>query len=283
MFGKRSDGRRLRKISPIFLLMPHIMKKRSDAQVFYSQEIPLAPLDEYIAQKDAEGIKMSYMAIIYSALVRIIAEKPLANRFVMNGRVYARKSIDISLAIKKGMSETAEETTLKLHFNGSENIFDIKNRLEQVIAENKDAEAENITDKFAKALAYIPSWLIKLIVNFLMFLDRHDLLPKSIIELSPFHTSAFLTNVGSLGIDSIYHHLYDFGTTGVFLAMGKKKKSLISVDDTLKEEKSLSLRWVLDERICDGYYYASALKLFNKYMKKPELLEANIEPVQDVK
>lgn len=283
MFGKRSDGRRLRKISPFFLLMPHIMKKRSDSQVFYSQEVPLAPLDEYIAKKDAEGIKMSYMAIIYAALVRIIAEKPLANRFVMNGRVYARNSIDISLAIKKGMSETAEETTLKLHFNGSENIFDIRNKLEQVITENKDVEAENITDKFAKALAYIPSWLIKLVVNFLMFLDRHDLMPKAIIELSPFHTSAFLTNVGSLGIDSIYHHLYDFGTTGVFLAMGKKKKSLISVDDTLQEVKSLSLRWVLDERICDGYYYASALKLFNKYMKKPELLETNIEPVEDVK
>ena len=283
MFGNRSDGRRLRKISPIFLLMPHIMKKRSDAQVFYSQEIPLAPLDEYIAKKDAEGIKISYMAIIYSALVRIIAEKPLVNRFVMNGRVYARNSIDISLAIKKGMSETAEETTLKLHFKGSENIFDIKNKLEQVIAENKDAEAENITDKFAKSLAYIPSWLIKLVVNFLMFLDRHNLMPKSIIELSPFHTSAFLTNVGSLGIDSIYHHLYDFGTTGVFLAMGKKKKSFISVDDALVEEKSLSLRWVLDERICDGFYYASALKLFNKYMKKPELLEEHIEPVQDVK
>lgn len=283
MFGKRSDGRRLRKISPFFLLMPHIMKRRSDSQVFYSQEIPLAPLDEYISKKDAEGIKMSYMAIIYSALVRIIAEKPLVNRFVMNGRVYARNSIDISLAIKKGMSETAEETTLKLHFKGSENIFDIRNRLEQVITENKDVSAENGTDKLAKALAYIPSWLIKLVVNFLMFLDRHNLMPKAIIELSPFHTSAFLTNVGSLGIDSIYHHLYDFGTTAVFLAMGKKKKSFISVDETLKEEKSLSLRWVLDERICDGFYYANALKLFNKYMKKPELLEEHIEPVMDVK
>lgn len=283
MFGKRTDGRRLKRISPFFLLMPHIMKKRSDAQVFYSQEISLAPLDEYIARKEAEGIKMSYMGIIYASLVRIVAEKPLLNRFVMNGRVYARNSIDISLAIKKGMSETAEETTLKLHFNGSENIFDIKDKLEKVITENKETSTENNTDKMAKSLAFIPSWLIKLFVNFVMFLDRHDLLPKSIIELSPFHTTAFLTNVGSLGIDSIYHHLYDFGTTGVFLAMGKKKKSLICVDDALEEEKSLSLRWVLDERICDGYYYANALKLFNKYMKKPELLEANIEPVQDVK
>lgn len=283
MFGKRTDGRRLKRISPFFLLMPHIMKRRSDSQVFYSQEISLAPLDEYIAKKEAEGIKVSYMSIIYASLVRIVAEKPLLNRFVMNGRVYARNSIDISLAIKKGLSENAEETTLKLHFNGSENIFDIKDRLEKVIAENKEATAENSTDKMAKALAYVPSWFIKFFVNFVMFLDRHDLLPKAIIELSPFHTTAFLTNVGSLGIDSIYHHLYDFGTTGVFLAMGKKKKSLVSVDDNLEEEKIISLRWVLDERICDGYYYANALKLFNKYMKKPELLEANIEPVKDVK
>lgn len=283
MFGKRADGRRLKKINPIFLLMPHIMKRRSDAQVFYSQEIPIAPLDEYIAKKDAEGIKMSYMAIIYASLVRIIAEKPLINRFVMNGKIYARNSIDISLVIKKGMSETADETPLKLHFDGSENIFDIRNCLEQTILQNKEVTAENDTDKLAKTLSFVPSWLIKFIVNFLMFLDRHDLLPKFIIEASPFHTSAFLTNVGSLGIDSIYHHLYDFGTTGVFLAMGKKKKSLINVDEALAEEKTLSLRWVLDERICDGYYYANAVKLFNKYMKRPELLEANIEPVKDIK
>lgn len=283
MFGKRADGRRIRNVNPFFIVIPHIMKRRSDAQVFYSHEIPLAPLDEYIAKKEAEGIKMTYMSIIYSSLIRIIAEKPLLNRFVMNGKVYARNDITVSLAIKKGMSETAEETTLKLHFNGTETIFDIRNVLEKVIVENKDTTAENSTDKLAKTLAYIPNWLIKFVVNSLMFLDKHDLMPKAVINASPFHTSAFLTNVGSLGIDAIYHHLYDFGTTGVFLAMGKKKKSFISVDDSLKEEKSLSLRWVLDERICDGYYYASALKAFTKYMKKPELLETTVEPVEDVK
>ena len=283
MFGKRADGRRIRNVNPFFIVIPHIMKRRSDAQVFYSHEIPLAPLDEYIAKKEAEGIKMTYMSIIYSSLIRIIAEKPLLNRFVMNGKVYARNDITVSLAIKKGMSETAEETTLKLHFNGTETIFDIRNVLEKVIVENKDTTAENSTDKLAKTLAYIPNWLIKFVVNSLMFLDKHDLMPKAVINASPFHTSAFLTNVGSLGIDAIYHHLYDFGTTGVFLAMGKKKKSFISVDDSLKEEKSLSLRWVLDERICDGYYYASALKSFTKYMKKPELLETTVEPVEDVK
>ena len=283
MFGKRSDGRMLKKVDPIFMIIPHIMKKRSDAQVFYTEDISLAPLDEYIAKKDAEGIKMSYMSIIYAAVVRIIAQRPSLNRFVVNGKVYARNSIDVCLTIKKGMSEDAEETNLKLHFNGSENIFDVKNKLDAEIAKNKEISEKNNMDIFVKAIAYIPNWVLRAIINFLMFLDRHELLPKSIIEISPFHTSAYLTNVGSLGIDAIYHHIYDFGTTSFFIAMGKKKKSFIYDDESFKEEKSISLRWVLDERICDGYYYANAVKLFNKYMKKPELLEENIEPVKDTR
>lgn len=282
MFGKRADGKVVKTNDPIFMIIPHIMKKRSDSQVFYTEELPIAPLDEYIAKKEAEGIKMSYMSIIYAAMVRIISQKPSLNRFVVNGKVYARNSIAVSLAIKKGLSEDAEETNLKLHFSGSENIFEVKDRLERAIIDNKDTEAKNNTDNFVRALAYIPNWIIKLVINFLMFLDRHELLPKAIIELSPFHTSAYLTNVGSLGIDAIYHHLYDFGTTGMFLAMGKKRKSYIFEEDSIKETKALSIRWVLDERICDGYYYASAVKLFNKYMKKPELLEENIEPLCDL-
>ena len=64
--------------------------------------------------------------------------------------------------------------------------------------------------------------------------------------------------------------------------MGKKKKSYLYEDDELKTEKTISLSWVADERICDGYYYANCIKQFNKYLKKPELLEKNIVPTKDV-
>ena len=283
MFGRRSDGRVIKGIDPIFKIMPHVMKRRSDAQVFYTEEIPLAPLDEYIAKKDAEGIKLNYMTIIYAAMVRMLSIKPHLNRFVVNGRLYARKNIYISLVIKKGMSETAEETNTKLEFNGTENIFEVKKVLDEEIAKNKEVTNDNNMDSFVKALTHIPNIILKGVVNFLMFLDRHEMLPKPIIALSPFHTSAYLTNVGSLGIDAIYHHLYDFGTTSMFLAMGKKRKGLIYEDEELRQEKSLSLRWVLDERVCDGYYYANAVKMFNKFLKKPELLEEHAERVYDIK
>jgi len=283
MFGLRSDGRKIKSLDPLFRVIPHVMKERSDAHVYFSQEIPIKTLDEYIAKKEQEGIKMSYMNIIYAALVRMLAEKPALNRFIMDGRTYARHGIHISLAIKKGMTEDAEETTIKLPFTGSENIFEVKEILDKTILQNKDKDAQNDTDKLVKFLSLIPDWLYKLIVNILMYLDKHGMMPKFIIKLSPFHTSAFLTNVGSLGIDAIYHHLYNFGTTGVFLAMGKKKKSYIYEDDDIVQEKSISLAWVADERICDGFYYANALKSFYRYLKKPELLETNIEPKQDIR
>ena len=283
MFGLRSDGRKIKSLDPIFRVIPHVMKERSDAHVYFSQEIPIKTLDEYIAKKEQEGIKISYMTIIYTALIRLLAEKPALNRFIMDGRTYARHGIHISLAIKKGMTEDADETTIKLPFTGSENIFEVKEILDSTILQNKDKENQNDTDKLVKFLSYVPNWLYKLIVNILMYLDKHGMMPKFIIKLSPFHTSAFLTNVGSLGIDAIYHHLYNFGTTGVFLAMGKKKKSYIYEDDDIVPEKSISLAWVADERICDGFYYATALKSFYRYLKKPELLEEKIEPKQDIK
>ena len=259
------------------------MKTRSDSHVYYMQDIPLTTLDEYIAKKEKEGIKISYMNIIYAALVRLLAERPRLNRFVMNGRTYARKGIYISLAIKKEMTDDTEETTIKLPFTGTENIFEIKEKLNNTIAKNRDLSNQNSTDKLAKFLWLVPNWLMKFIVNTLMFLDKHGMMPKSVINASPFHTSAFLTNVGSLGIDAIYHHIYNFGTTGIFLAMGKKKKSYICEDDNIVEEKAISLAWVADERICDGFYYANAIKSFNRYLKKPELLEENITPKEDIR
>lgn len=277
MFGHRSDGKKIKKLTPIFKIMPCVMLDRADSQVYFKQDIALKHLDEYIDRKAEEGIRLSYMNIIYAAIVRIIGERPRLNRFAMNGALYQRNKIYVSLVIKKSLTDDGMETPLKLKFNGDENIFEIKEKLDATIEKNKDVEAANKTDKLVSILSAIPSGLIRAIVKFLMFLDKHGIIPKKIIEASPFHTSVFLTNVGSLGIDSIYHHIYNFGTTSMFFSMGKKKKSYICEDEEFKEEKCITLAFVGDERICDGYYYASSFKLLSKYLKKPELLEENGE------
>ena len=273
MFGHRPDGKRVKGLDPIFRVIPNVMLDRDDSQVYFKQDISLKNLDEYIERKMQEGIRFSYMDIIYSAMVRIIKERPKLNRFAMNGTIYNRDKIYITLVIKKGFEDNAPETPVKIAFSGDENIFEVREILQAEIEKNKDLSEKNNTDKLAKLLSLIPDFLLRWAVKFLWFLDKHGLMPRVIIDASPFHTSAFLTNVGSLGIDSIYHHLYNFGTTSMFFSMGKKKKSYIYEDDEIRQEKCITIAFVGDERICDGYYYATSFKQLSKYLKKPELLE----------
>lgn len=282
MFGHRSDGKKVKNLPPIFRVIPCIMLERCDSEVYFKQDIPLKTLDEYIDKKAVEGIRLSYMNIIYAALVRIIHERPRLNRFAKNGTIYQRNKIFVSLAIKKSLTDDGQETVTKIPFDGTENILEIKEKLDAVVGENKDTKTENSMDKTAKILSLVPNGVILSAVKFLNFLDKHEIMPKSLINASPFHTSVFLTNVGSLGIDSIYHHLYNFGTTSMFFSMGKKKKSYIYEEDEIHEEKCITIAFVGDERICDGYYYATSFKQLVKYLKKPELLEETPEQNQKV-
>ena len=283
MFGHRSDGKVIKNNDPYFKIIPIIMKTRNDSQVYFKQDIKLNGMNEYIEKKAAEGIKVSYMDIIYAALIRVIAMKPQLNRFIMNGRTYQRKGIFVSLAIKKNLTEDGEETTTKNEFTGRESLMEVKEILDKCIYTNKDQSYDSATDSFVKFFGRFPVWFYKLVINSFMFLDKHGLMPKAIIKISPFHTSAFLTNVGSLGIDAIYHHLYNFGTTSLFLSMGKKKKSYLYEDDDIKVEKALTIGFVGDERICDGYYFASAFKTLVKILNKPEVLEQPYDPDEEKK
>ncbi len=195
MFGHRSDGRKLKTVPPFLRVIPCVMLERNDAQVYFKQDIKLKELDEYIDRKAKEGIKLSYMNIIYAAIVRIIAERPYLNRFAMNGSLYARNQIFVSLAIKKSFADEGQETTIKLPFTGTENIFEIKEKLDKAIEQNKDYSTSNNTDALAKAFSIVPNGFIRVAFKFIKFLDKHGAVPKAILSASPFHTSVFLTNV----------------------------------------------------------------------------------------
>ncbi|MBR5227262.1 MAG: 2-oxoglutarate dehydrogenase [Clostridia bacterium] len=281
MFKKRSDGRLIKSIYPLCKIMPYIMKTRNDSQVYYEDKICIEKVEEYIKKKREEGVKISHMDVVVAAMSRVALERPGLNRFIMNNRIYARKNLTVSLALKKKLDDAGIETTVKFKIKPTDTILDIANQIHETVYANK-TEKENNTDKLVDKIMSLPNFLIAGAVNFLMWMDKHNMLPKGIIELSPFHTSFFVTNMGSLGIDSIYHHIYNFGTTSVFLAMGMKKEQLDV--DSKEPQKYISFKFVCDERICDGLYYARSFSAFRRYMLNPELLEvASINVKEDIK
>lgn len=282
---RRKDGVLVPDVDPLFKIIPIIMKERSDSQIFYSYDIPITNMEAYIEDKRKQGINVSYLHIVYAAMVRTIAKRERLNRFVMSGRVYKRNEIILTMVAKKSLSDEAPETTLKIKFNGNETVEEVRDILNKEIEHFKTQDDLNKTDRLIEFLIDLPFWIFKYGVNFLMKLDKWNLLPKAIIDISPFHSTGFITNVGSIGVDSIYHHIYNFGTVGIFVAMGKKKKTYIYEDEELKEERAISISFVLDERICDGYYFANSVRVFNKYLKNPYLLDEKEdfkEEVEDI-
>ena len=285
MFKKRPDGRAIKNLEPMQKIMPYIMKTRTDSMNMYQDTFACEAMDAYIKEKEAEGIKMSYMHILIAGVVRMIALRPQLNRFIMNGRVYTRHKIYVSFVVHPKLCDGDTETTIKLEFEGTETIQEIAEVINRRSKEETtDRKGENGTDKLAKVLTNIPGPIIRLAVNTLMWMDRHNLLPKAIIDLSPFHTSFFITNLKSLGINYIFHHVYEFGTTGLFFAIGKEQNHVeLDKEGNIVNEKSMGWGLVTDERFCDGLYFALSLRQLRKFMRNPKLLEEPLEAkVEDV-
>lgn len=285
MFGKRPDGRAIKQLEPMQKIMPYIMKTRTDSMNMYEDTFACEGMDAYIKAKAEEGLKLSYMHILIAAVVRLLALRPQLNRFIMNGKIYARPRIWVSFVVHPTLQDGSTGTTIKLEFEGTENIYEIAEKVNAAIEkETTKRVGENGTDTLMRVLMHIPGPLISFVINTLMWMDKHSIMPKFIVELSPFHTSFFVTNLKSLGISHIFHHCYNFGTTGLFFAIGKEKTIPVVKSGKVVNEKHMGYGMVSDERFCDGLYFALSLRLLRKYMREPALLEIPLEKkMEDVR
>ena len=275
------EGRKLKNIDPMNAVSVYIMPHRNGASNQFSASIDITETENYIRQKRAEGKKgIGLMHIVLSSYVRTVSQYPCINRFVRGQKLYARNAIDMCLTIKKKMALNAPETVIKIRANPDYTAEDVYNATQHLVVENRDFEAENGMDKTAKFLTYVPGVFLKFAVWMLKTLDYFNLLPKALISVSPFHGSMFLTNMGSLGIDPIYHHLYDFGNLPLFCAMGKKRTEYrLEADGTVKKLRMMDITIVCDERICDGHYYAAAFKCLKKHIEDPYRLDQKPEKI----
>lgn len=273
-FGDRYDGYRIRKVDPFFLLIPNIMQSRVDSQVYFSDEVDINDAEKFIHEhneSDLPGLKMYH--IMVAALIRLMSQRPYLNRFVMNSKIYARNYVTISMSIKRGRGEDALTTVVKPTFELEDTLYDVVRKFNDTVAENRKAETENGTDNTANIIGKLPAGLVRRFVSFMYFLDKHGKLPKVINRVSPFHTSMFLTNMGSLGVNAIYHHIYEFGTTSIFIGMGKKETVYeTNPDGSVSKKRKIGIKVVADERICDGAYYAASMRLLARLIKNPERL-----------
>ena len=284
-FGDRKEGRRIRTLDPLYNFIPFIMVKRSDAWTLFEESIEITEVDRWLREKRKEGYKgLGYLHLFIASYIRSISQRPMLNRFVCGRRIYARNNIEIVMAVRRGMTSDAGETTIKVVFEPSDTVFDVYRKMNEKIDEIKNSPEDNGTEAFARLATKLPRFLLQFAIWLLKVLDYFGLIPMSLLNVSPFHGSMIITDLGSLGIGPVYHHIYDFGTLPVFLAFGAKRKVMeLDNDGSPVRHKYIDYKIYTDERICDGYDYAMGFKHFKRYLRHPEELEhAPEQVVEDI-
>ncbi|MGN1345858.1 MAG: hypothetical protein ACI4V1_03680 [Eubacteriales bacterium] len=283
--GKRREreARRVRSVSPMSVVIPFIMVDRTGSQNFIQDSVEIEKLEKYLKEKQQEGMpNLSLMHILIAAYIRLVSQRPALNRFIRGQRIWTRKNVEVSLTIKKEMTLESPDTVVKIILPPDATLADVYEALNREIVsyrENPGGDFDNV----ARALTLLPGLVFKFAIAFLRFMDYFNLLPKYLQRVSPFHCSYFITSMGSLGIPPIYHHLYDFGTCPVFFSFGAKRRVYeLDAEGIVKKKNYLDFTFVLDERICDGYYYASALRMLKSIIKNPWQLDEVPTVIPDV-
>jgi len=281
-WGDRTDGRKLRTLDPVQVVGNYVMPTRSGASNCIHETVEISAVERYIREKRRAGMpNFGITHVFLAAYVRCVAKYPALNRFLSGQQVYSRDNdIQFCMMVKEDMTTEAPESAMKLHLKPTDTVEDIYRKFNAEVDRIKDSSSSSDFDKTAKALSLIPGVFFKFVIWVLKTMDYFGLLPRFLLEVSPFHGSIFFTSMGSLGIPPIVHHLYDFGNLPIFVAFGcKYRKNEVQLDGTVVQRKYIDYTVNTDERICDGFYFATTLKHMKKLLMHPERLD---EPIEEV-
>lgn len=275
----RVDGKRLRNTDPMYTVAAYVMNKRVDSMNMVTLDIPYDPIQNYLNEKRKQGIAISHLGVIIAAYLRTAAEFPLLNRFIMNCKPYARNEFCVAMVVLKS-GEMDNGTMSKMYFKMTDTIFDVNGKINEYVSDNREVPEKNGTEKMIKILLGAPG-VLRVGVGLFKFMDKHGLLPKKVIDMSPFHNSLCISNLASIRTNHIYHHCYEFGTTSVFITLGNLREVAKRKGGEVVFERCIPLGVVMDERICSGSYFALAFRRMRKYMRNPELLELPPEVINE--
>ena len=272
--GDRKEGRLLRSLPGFAKFIPYIMPQRNDRYIHYEEAFEVTQLDRMLRKLRVDGYKgIGILHFLIAAYIRGISRMPGINRFVVGRRIYARNNIEVVMTVKRALSIDATETTIKVVFEPTDTILDVYRKMNEKIDEIKSSEENNGTEDVADLIARLPRFLIRFALAVLRMMDYFGWIPQSLLNVSPFHGSMIITDLGSLRIGPIYHHIYNFGTLPAFIAFGTKRHAYeLNRRGEMVDRKYVDCKFVLDEGIVDGHYWAQMLLAYRYMFEHPEIL-----------
>jgi pyruvate/2-oxoglutarate dehydrogenase complex dihydrolipoamide acyltransferase (E2) component len=275
MARNRFDGIPVPNVHPVRRIMPFIMPTRNGAFVLFEQEIATAPLAAFLAQVNGgrpAGREVTMFHCVLRAIGIAMSEFPRLNRFVSGSRLYERRGIWLAFSAKQRLEKDAPLFTSKVEFTQGEPIEAFVDRVLDALGEGRSGK-ETATDREIKTFLRLPGPVLRAAVRLQRLLDGWNVYPAKLLEGDPLYASAFVVNLGSVGLDAAFHHLYEYGTIPIFATMGRFHRAPVVFENgSVGSREVFRLRYTYDERVEDGFYAARALERLAACLADPGAL-----------
>jgi len=269
----RDEGTPARDPGALRLMMPFLMRGRNESAVYYTQRLDVGPTLAWIEAQRAEGREVSFFEVVLAAFVRTLALRPKMNRFVSGRRLYDRRGISLAFAVKKRMEDDAGLSTVKVFFEPADTLADVAGRVREAVHGGR-SDAKSTSEKEMAVVTRLPGPMIALLMWAQRLLDGWNLLPAAMIRADPLYSSLFCANLGSIGLQAPFHHLYEYGTVPLFAVIGAiHKAAWVDEDGETSIRDVVEIKWTFDERIADGFYCVRGIQLIGELLADPSSLD----------
>jgi hypothetical protein len=271
MFWRRPDGDLVRDVDPTKAIMPYIMRGRNESAVYFQQHIAMRQADQWIrAFNEAHPeTPVTIQHLVMWAIVQVLHKYPTMNRFVVGGRLYQRKGIWFTYSAKQSLKGKSPLLVLKRRFDPDESFEAMVAAMTAQLRGDRYGGTISQADHEAALILKLPGVARRVVVAAGRLLDAWGLLPNSMLEPDPLYASVFFANLASIGMDPCWHHLYEYGTIGVFCVIGRPTTDPGSPTSGPDRRRTMELRWTFDERVEDGLVAGYALKRAKQILEDP--------------
>ncbi len=274
---RRPDAVHVSNLIPYKRILPYVMPKRVDALVYHQFSVNLTRGVQFIKKLNREqerDHKYRVFELFLAALLRTIALRPHLNRFIMNYECWQRNELSLNFVVKEDYTDEAPEHSAIVYFEPDMTFDEIAHRINEIIDKSRNGGDDNSTDAAIRFFLHFPKVVLRTLIAILRFLDVHGLAPKALRNADGLHASAFIANLGSISLlGSPHHHLYEWGTTSLFLTMGAlKRKRIIDEEGKVSFIDTMEIGVTVDERISDGFYLIRSIQVLQDILDNPEEL-----------
>lgn len=268
MKTSRFDGDLIPDLHPYRRLMAFIMRKKTEATVYFDTYVDADKLLAYIDDASTQFHTDVTHCLVGASMVGM-SEVPSMNRFVVGRRLYQRKFVEVSFSMKrKRRDRKAKVANVKVRLQPGETFRALCDRIQaDILFERSDAVTQE--DKEFGLFSALPRPLLVAAVAVAQWLDYYNLAPRALIEPDALYTSLYVANLGSIGMDPGFHHLYEWGHCPLFMMAGKIELRPVVVDGAIELRRQLHIRWSYDERIDDGLTAGMGIAAVKKALENP--------------